>query len=556
MQCHDLTQQLSLPAGARRIVLAGNPNVGKSVVFHALTGIYVDVANYPGTTLEIAYGGFGQDVVLDTPGIYGVSSFNDEEVLARDVILSADIVINIVNAVHLERDLFLTLQVIDMGLPVIVALNMMDEAERRGLQIDVTRLGELLGVPVAPMVAVEKKGIAELINRVSDARPGNTDEALLESLQAMLPAVGTQGAALLVVEGDPHVAARYNVLPGEQRESIYLQRRERVNAVVNQVVCETTRGAAFSARLGHWMLKPLTGIPILAFTLWVMYWFIGVLIAQTVVGITEGSVMRGLYEPLVRALAGRVLANSSILGQLLTGEFGILTMTVTYILGLLLPLVVGFYLALSSLEDAGYLPRIAVLVDRLLTGIGLNGRGVIPLILGFGCVTMATITTRMLGSDRERRIATFLLALAIPCSAQLAVITGMLAGLGMWYVLLYGAIIVSVLVIVGTLMNRILPGQSSDLFIDLPPLRWPRPENVIRKTAAKSMMFIREAAPLFAIGALLLGVMQVSGLLGVLQNLMAPVTEGWLRLPRETARAFIMGFVRRDFGQPACTTCR
>lgn len=548
MRCHDLVKHLKLPPEARRIVLVGNPNVGKSVFFSAFTGIYVDVSNYPGTTLDITYGSFGKDVVLDTPGVYGVSSFNDEEVVARDVILSADFVVNIVDAVHLERDLFLTQQVIDMGLPVIVALNMMDEAERRGIHVDVDLLSDLLGVPVVPTVAVAKKGVEELKRLVYTARPGNTDYDLKKSLQAMLSRVGTQGEALLVMEGDPYVAERHGVTPGDQREEIYLRRRERVNDIVHHVVTETSKGAAFSTRLGRWMLKPLTGVPILALVLWVMYQFIGVFVAQTVVGITEEIIMQGMYEPAVKSLVSRFVPETWVLGQLLIGEFGVLTMTVTYVLGLLLPLVVGFYLALSAMEDSGYLPRIAVLVDRLLTGIGLNGRGVIPLILGFGCVTMATITTRLLGSDRERRIATFLLALAIPCSAQLAVIVGLLAGVGPKYILLYGAIIFTVLVIVGTMLNRILPGQSSALLIDLPPLRWPRLDNVVKKTTTKSMMFIWEATPLFAIGALLIGLLQVSGLLAAFQNLLAPVTEGWLQLPREAARAFIMGFVRRDFG--------
>ncbi len=548
MHCHDLASHLNLPKDARKVVLAGNPNVGKSVIFNALTGLYVDVSNFPGTTLDISHGMYRGDVIIDTPGVYGISSFNDEEIVARDVILGADLVVNVVDAVHLERDLFLTQQIIDTGIPMVVALNMIDEAEKNGISIDVDLLSDLLGVPVISTVAVKKQGFDELHQALDHARPGLIDHNLKRKLTKLMDRVGGQGDALLVLEGDEHVSRRHGLEPGSLRESIYLQRRQRVNDIVGHVVSETTQGASFSTRLGRWMVYPWTGIPILAVVLWVMYEIIGVFIAQTVVGITEKTIMQGMYEPFIRNLLVPVLGEKGVIAQLLTGEFGILTMTVTYILGLLLPLVVGFYFALSAMEDSGYLPRLAALVDRLLTGIGLNGRAVIPMILGFGCVTMATITTRLLGSDRERRIAIFLLALAIPCSAQLAVIVGMLSGMGAAYTGLYVAVIFTVLVVVGTVLNRIIPGESTELLIDLPPLRVPRLENVIKKTVTKTTMFLKEATPLFALGALIIGLLQVSGLLTLIQDALAPLTVGWLQLPKETATAFIMGFVRRDFG--------
>jgi ferrous iron transport protein B len=188
------------------------------------------------------------------------------------------------------------------------------------------------------------------------------------------------------------------------------------------------------------------------------------------------------------------------------------------------------------------------LADRALSGIGLNGRAVIPLILGFGCVTLATIVTRVLGSERERRIAVFLLGLAIPCSAQLAVIAGLLTTLGGIYVITYVTVIFTILVVVGTLLNRFLPGESTDLLIDLPPLRIPRVDNVLKKTITKSYRFLLEATPLFAGGALLIGILQVTGLIQLLQTGLKPLTVGWLGLPKETAAIFIMGFIRRDFG--------
>ncbi|MGI6344594.1 MAG: ferrous iron transport protein B [Bacillota bacterium] len=547
--CHSLGEQLHFNPGVKKIVLVGNPNCGKSVFFNAFTGLYVDVSNFPGTTVEITAAPFGQDVIIDTPGVYGISSFNEEERVTRDIVLEADLIINVVNAVHLERDLFLTQQIIDMGIPLVVALNMMDEVERNGLQIDVAALSaELGGVPVVPTVATSGKGFDAVRAAVQQAAVGNTPagiEALLQQLTAEVP---DRRQVLLLLEDDADTAAALGREPGGKREEIYRLRRERVNEIVDRVVQETQPGASWGVILGRWMLRPATGIPLLLLTLGAMYWVLGVFIAGTVVGVTEETIMLGYYEPFIRNLISQLLDPASALGQILIGEFGILTMTVTYVLGLLLPLVLGFYLLLSILEDSGYLPRIAALVDRALTKIGLNGRAIIPMILGFGCVTMATITTRLLGSRRERLIAIALLAITIPCSAQLGVITGLIAPLGARYVTVYLLAIVATFVIVGTLLNKVLPGKSTDLLIDLPPIRLPRMQNVLKKTLNKSYMFILEAAPLFALGALIITLLDLSGALTAIQDVFAPVTVSWLGLPKEASTAFIMGIVRRDFG--------
>lgn len=534
------------PAGGKKIVLAGNPNVGKSVVFNALTGLYVDVSNYPGTTLDIACGRYGGDVVIDTPGVYGVSSFNEEEKITRDIILSADLVVNVVDAVNLERDLFLTLQVIDMGVPVVVALNMVDEAVREGLKIRVPLLEKLLGVPVVPTVAVNNTGIEELKRKIYLARPGLVDPALLAGIREISPPL-SRGEALLVLEGDPGISEQAGVPPGTGREAIYRARRERVNRIVAQVVQETNEGASFATRLGRWMLVPATGLPLLALTLWGIYQLVGVFIAQNLVELTE-EIMAGRYEPAVRSLVDGFIPRDSALNFILAGKYGLFTFTVTYMFGLLLPLVLGIFIVISVLEDSGYLPRIATMVDRALSGLGLNGQAVIPLILGFGCVTMACISTRMLVSDRERRIAIFLLALGVPCSAQMAIITAVLAGLGTVYMLLYLLIIFCVLMVSGTLLGRLLPGRPSSLLVELPPLRLPRPKNVWKKAWTKSYQFIKEAFPLFAGGALFMSILEVFGLLDLLRNMLVPLTVGWLHLPPEIADVFLMGLIRKEFG--------
>lgn len=535
-------------AGVRRIVLVGNPNAGKSVFFNALTGMYVDVSNFPGTTVEITQARIGDDLFIDTPGVYGISAFNDEERVTRDVALTADVIVNVVNAAHLERDLFLTLQCIDMGVPMVVAVNMLDEAVESGLKIDLELLSHLLGVPVVGTVAVTKQGFSALQEALKAPSTGIIGDYVSADLNRLLDRLGTKGEALLYLEDDEDVARRHGLKTPGSREAIYLARRERVNDLVHHVVSEQSKGARFSTILGRLMVKPLTGIPMLLATLWAMYYVIGVFIAQTVVEVTEEVIMQGMYEPAVSGFVTRFISAESVLGTLLVGEFGVLTMTVTYVFGLLLPLVIGFYLLLSILEDSGYLPRIAALLDRAFTSIGLNGRAVIPMILGFGCVTMATITTRLLGTSRERFIAIALLAITIPCSAQLGVIVGLIAPLGWQNIAIYIVTIVGVFLAIGWILNKVMPGKSSDLLIDLPPLRLPRAQNVLKKTGSKSYMFIAEAAPLFALGALIISGLQLSGLLEAIQGAFAPLTVGWLKLPQEAATAFIMGIVRRDFG--------
>jgi ferrous iron transport protein B len=613
-----LASPIKTSAKHTKLVLVGNPNVGKSVFFHHFTGVYVDVSNFPGTTVDISQGHYKKMLVSDTPGIYGVSSFNDEERVARDVILDADVVVNVVDAVNMERDLFLTLQLVDMNFPMVVVLNMMDEVANAGLKIDLEKLEALLGVPVIAATAVKKKGFAELEAALPAARHGLEDPklaALLDPVKSKLLAAANPTAdALMILEGDAFVAAKHGMATMDMRDEIYVARRNRVNAIVQQTVIDEAKSklsVRISEKLGQLTINPVTGLPILFFALWMIYQTIGVLVAQRVVGYTEVEYGNKLWEPFAKHLFAKItpvdisvdvldpvasptgkggsktvetrafdfpngtsadekklddlkafikdkdvlqtftFREDSLWGKVVVvfaGEFGALTMTVTYLCFLLLPLVVGFYLFLAILEDCGYLPRLATMVDRLLNMIGLNGRAVIPIILGFGCVTMATITTRLLNTQREKTIAASILNFAIPCSAQLAVITALLTLAGGTYTLIFFAIVFAILVGVGTVTDKILPGKSSALLIDLPPIRLPQAGNVAKKTWIKTVSFMKEATPWFFIGAIIVSVMQVTGLLTLWVNLFEPVTTKWLHLPKEAALAFVMGMVRRDFG--------
>ena len=552
--CHDCNNIDYKNIKGRKLVLVGNPNVGKSVFFNQLTGLYVDVSNFPGTTVDISAGKYKDYIVMDTPGVYGVSSFNEEETVARDVILGADLILNIVDSVHLDRDLFLTKQLIDMGKPVIVALNMMDELQKNGINIDVKMLEELLGVPVIPTAAARKTGMKAVLESLNQARQGNRDSKLADLIKQTAEKTGSEAEALMILEDDEIIADRYGIKAAGLRDEIYLERRRSVEDIVNKVLKESNKGASFGVLLGRWMLKPVTGIPMLAATLYIMYKIIGIFVAGTVVGFTEGTIMEGLYRPFVISLLSPVLNVSSFIGSVLIGEFGILTMVPVYILGLLLPLIIGFYILMAFLEDSGYLPRIAALVDRMLISLGLNGKAIIPIILGFGCVTMATMTTRILGTKREKIIATILLGLAIPCSAQLGVIMGLVSELDAIYLVIYAATIVAIFVLTGTVLNKVMPGESSKLLIDLPAIRMPMLGNVLRKTFQKTMMFLKEAVPLFIYGAIFITILQYTNVLTYLQYAMSPITENLLRLPPETATAFIMGIIRRDFGAAGLTS--
>ncbi|MFZ5647248.1 MAG: ferrous iron transport protein B [Bacillota bacterium] len=549
MDCRDLVNKACVEDGSRYIVVVGNPNVGKTAIFNALTGLYGDISNFPGTTVDTCYGRIGKDIIIDTPGVYGISSFTGAEKLVRDLVLSADIVLDVVDAGHLDRDLFLTLHLIDMGLPVIVALNMSDETARYGLNIKRDALEGALGVPVVETVAVEKWGVEELAKSIPWAGKGRRNPSLQGRLSEMARELGTSEAlALLLLEGDVSTAEALDLPAGNDRIYLYNKRRERVNGIVSLVSTDIPAKENFLDALGHIMIRPVTGFPILALVLALLYLVVGVFFAQVVVDFTEGTLMEGYYVPFVRTHLSAFMDLDSPVGVILTGQFGLLTMAVTYVLGLLTPLVVGFFLVLSLLEDSGYLPRIAILMDRLLSAIGLNGLAVIPMVLGFGCVTAATITTRLLPTDRERRIAVFLLALAVPCSAQLAFVTAIMSRLGVAFFMVYVLIILTVMVTAGMVMAWVLPGTSSPLFLDLPHLRVPRVDNVVAKAWMRSWQFLKEAFPLFVGGALFLSLLRITGTLDFIQNSMDPLTVGWLKLPRESASAFIMGLIRRDFG--------
>jgi ferrous iron transport protein B len=549
------------------VALVGAPNAGKSALFGRLTEEYVDVSNYPGTTVETAAVTVGSTRLTDTPGVHGISSFSEEERVTREAVLEADAVVNVVDATRLDRDLFVTLQLLDMGVPTVVALNMMDEVAAGGVEIDVDALETALGVPVVPTVAVSGSGVDELRERLSEASaPASTP---VESYYDALPddVEATRAEKTLLVEGDEPTARRLGVhelvadggaapLAAADREAVYRERRARVRSVVETVERVTASGRALGERIGDLLMRPVTGVPIALGLLVAVFYVMGVAVAQTLVGYTEGVLFGRHYNPAVEALVAELLPVAGWAAPveflLVNDNLGLLTVTVQYLLGVLVPLVVAFYVVIGTLEDAGVLPRLAVLTDRGLGRIGLNGRAVVPLIVGVGCVTMAVVSTRMVGSRRERLITTALLGLAIPCSAQIGVITGLLAGLGLVWWGAYLLVLLGVLGTAGVFLDRTLPGQQDPLIEELPRLRVPRPTNVARKTANRTAAFVEEATPLLAVTAAAVSTADYVGALDAVVGALRPLTAA-LGLPASFGQVLVLGLIRRDFAAAGMT---
>ncbi len=433
-----------------RIALVGNPNVGKSVLFGRLTGQYAVVSNYPGTTVAVTKGRalVGAEVcdLIDTPGVNALEGeLSEDELVTRRIVAGGDVdvVIQVVDASNLRRGLMLTSQLAVYGKPLVLALNMVDEARSHGIDVDSSALARRLGVPVIETVATEGRGVAELRKVLPDA---------------VVPSVG-------FAPGREHAAWAHTLAAEFRRE-------------------QPRAGRRLQERLSRWVREPLTGLPILAVVLYVMYLVVGVFGAQTLVGLLEKNVFQGVINPAAIALFNRFVPWAFV-RDLFVGEYGLITMGLTYAVAIVLPVVATFFFVFGFLEDSGYIPRLAIFSDRIFRAMGLNGKAVLPMVLGLGCDTMATMTTRILATKKERLIAVLLLALGIPCSAQLATILGILGGISFAALLTLFTVVLGQMFIVGFLAARALPGERSEFILELPPIRWPHMRNVVYKTALR-----------------------------------------------------------------------
>lgn len=521
-----------------KIVLAGNPNVGKSVLFNALSGFYVEISNFPGTTVDISRANTEFGELIDTPGAYSLGNYSDDENVTREILKSADVVVNVAGALTLERDLFLTQQLIDIGFPLILVVNQIDEARKNGVRIDCDVLQEDLGIRVIPCVATEKKGIAELTEALlsNDAHISNKVIPAIKEIRNIDESIAESLSNVLEAEAKDC----------ETKDKIYSQRKETVLAISKKAVKHCGKNFDILSTIGELLLNPFIGGIVALGLLYLLFQILGVFIAGDVVDFLFNK-LDTVYVPIITKIVDKIIV-FPLFNQILAGEFGILTMSVKIVFGVLLPLISAFYLFMALLEDSGYLPRLAVLADNVLNKIGLNGRAVIPLILGFGCGALGTITTRILGSRKERTIATAILGVTIPCAAQQGIITALLAAIGGFKVwLLYIFIIFVFMVLTGTVLNKLLKGEATDLLIDLPPIRIPLFKNIVEKTFFRVWNFLSEAVPLFIISSVMISVLNFVGFLKWLQQALAPVVVNMLHLPAQFSDVFVMGLIRRDF---------
>ncbi|MBK9786132.1 MAG: ferrous iron transport protein B [Betaproteobacteria bacterium] len=575
----------ALSSSANAILLVGHPNVGKSVLFHRLTGAYVNVSNYPGTTVEVtrASARFDREVtLLDTPGVLSLPSRSDDERATMRALLNENTrcLVQVGDAKNLRRTLTLTALLAELGVPMVLALNMHDEAAARGVIVDIPALAEELGIPVMATVATGGEGIGELTNSLGHAQP---PQALLRYDAEIEKAIGQAAAAINRIAPHPQLAARGLAIlflggdtevtgwlaekagadfaelvalrqkteqagKGKLATQLARERTEAADALATSAIRRAARSSPLlSQRIGQYVVDPLWGVPILLGMLFLVYEFVGVFGATTLVGLLEKDLFEGILNPAFSHFVTAAV-NVPWVTELLVGKYGLWTMGMTYALALILPIVSTFFFAFGVLEDSGYLPRLTVIANRLFALIGLNGRAVLPMVLGLGCVTMATLTTRILHSPRERMITIFLLALAIPCSAQLGVVLGMLGGVSFTAVLIWALAMLMILMLAGFLAAKLIPGRRIPLVTELPPMRLPILGNVFKKTGGRLKWYLIEVIPLFLLGTFIMFALDKTGALPFIIRAGEPLVSGWLGLPKEASAAFVMGFLRRDFG--------
>jgi ferrous iron transport protein B len=500
-----------------KILLMGNPNVGKSAIFSRLTGAKVTISNYPGTTVEFTQGqmkiGDERPTVIDVPGTYTLEPTCKAEEIAVLMLKDGDLVINIVDATNLERNLYLTLQLLEKDIPVIIALNMWDDTKHRGIQIDRKKLEENLEVPVVTTCGLTGEGIRELVKRLPEAK-----------------------ALKLQISSDS-------------------QRWKKMGMIVEEVQRLTHRHHTLLERLQDLSIKPLTGLPI---ALGIIYCaFLGIrFIGEGLIGYIFEPLFEKLWLPLMMKLSvflgeGTFL-HYIFIGNLIEGKidfgqsFGLLTTGLFVPIAMVLPYIFSFYLILGLLEDFGYLPRLAVLVDNFMHHLGIHGYAIIPFILGLGCNVPGALATRFLQERREKFIAATLMATAVPCTAQIAMIVGLVGQRGGRYLVLIFSVLFTLLVIQGLILNKVLKGASPEILVEIPPYRVPQAAAVIKKLWMRLLGFLKDALPFVLLGVLFINILHALKIMDFLASAFAPILTGLWGLPKEAISALIIGFLRKD----------
>ncbi|MCX6234287.1 MAG: ferrous iron transporter B [Bacteroidetes bacterium] len=497
----------------KKILLIGNPNVGKSVIFSRLTGINVITSNYPGSTVDFTKGylsiGKEKFEIIDIPGTYTLEPTSKaEEVAVKMLNEGGDFIINVVDATNLERNLNLTLQLLKQNIPVIIALNFWDETKHLGIYIDVTEFEKKLNIPVIPTCALTGEGIKEIINRLPETKSKTYEY--------------------------------------EEEEKWH-----EIGNIVTQVQKLSHRHHTFLDRLEEISIRPLTGIPfalMILFVTLIAVRFIG----EGLINYVLTPLFNNFYYPAIVNVVNTILP-FDFLQHLLLGttpkvmeSFGLLTTGIYIPLVVVLPYMIAFYFILSLLEDIGYLPRLAVLLDFLLHKIGLHGYASIPVILGLGCKVPAMLSTRILETTKEKIIATVLVLMIAPCMPQTALILSLIAPHGIKYIILIFSIFFLIAVLNSFILNKLIKGEAPELFVEIPPYRIPYIPMVLKKMWIRVKAFIMEAVPLIIVGVFIIGILNILGVTNFLANLFGQPITSILGLPKETISVMILGFLRKD----------
>lgn len=558
------------------IGLAGNANVGKSVIFNHLTGLHQHIGNWPGKTVEKAEGTFhfeGHTIdVVDLPGIYSLSTFSIEELISREYIAveNPDLVINVVDASVLERNLFFTLQLVELETPIVIALNQMDMAKKKGIKIDQEKLEKILGVPVVPTVATSRVGIYELMQTSVDVvekgvgnptriRYGEEVETrirklseVVDRLQLPYPA---RWVAIKLLEGDEQIEGRIRQLDPKIVSVAKKLAREiegiHGHSCSTVITSERYEIAGCVAREVQEIVPP-TRLPVRerlhALTTHRILWYpvmVGVILSVFFgifsFGDYTSQLLGAVFESFCSVYEG-VFGTGMLATLVWAGVIEGLIAGIT----IALPYLIPFYLMLYFLEDSGYLSRIAFLMDNLMHEIGLHGKAFIPAMLGFGCNVPGCLGCRIMETERERFLAIFVVTL-VPCAATSVIILGLVgAYVGFEWALLLYVIDLLIIFVLGRIAFKVLPGESTGLIMEMHDYRMPHLRTVVKQAWFRLKEFVIMAFPLIIAGSFIIKLVDVLGFLEPIADVLSPVTVVWLGLPAITGITLIFGVLRKE----------
>ncbi len=564
------------------IAIVGNMNVGKSTLFSRISGAKAIALNIPGNRASITESHIkGTGIkIFDTPGIFSIFSTNEDERASRDILLPQTTdsgiqgIILTADAKSLKRSISIALQYAEYELPMLLDINMIDEAPPRGIRINTKKLSETLGIDVFTTIANEGIGVSKVVSGITEMKIPNKLVKYPEKIEQFLKIVdkllksapiSTRAAGLLLLSGDKaieeYVKSQFGDGMLEQLKdlaneyhpdqtgillaNLYNKIAGKIGDDVQEI--QPPPKSPFLSKFGDWCTKLSTGIPIALIILCLMYLFVGSFGATFAVDTINGTIFKGFLIPLTTKLV-QPIPSAFIRDMIADPDFGILPTGVFLALGLVAPVLFCFYMAFGILEDSGYLPRLSILLDRLFKRMGLNGKGVIPLVMGFSCVTMAILTTRLLDSNKEKNVASFLLFLAMPCAPLVAVMLIILEKMPVSASIAVFGLILSQVFIGGVLANKILPGARTPLFMEIPAMRLPKPFQTIKMSAKKTYFFMKEALPVFIVATFFVFLFQRAGGLEWLEALIGPFFGKLMGLPQESIRVFIATMIRREVG--------